>query len=149
MSKAIEEKLSYFFFDKRHLTRALCTPAYVQEHQTGEDQQVYAVLGENVLQTVLTDLLIRSGCQTAAEIADRKQPLLAPTKLAEISEAVNVGFLIKFSSEEKQQRVYDQPEVLATGLMAVIGAVYYDGGYTATREMIRRLYPTEFDPNLV
>jgi dsRNA-specific ribonuclease len=43
----LEEKLEYYFFDKRILTRALATPAYAIEQQNtqpSEDQQAYSRL---------------------------------------------------------------------------------------------------------
>jgi ribonuclease-3 len=144
----LEEKLGYFFFDKRLLKRALTTQVYAleacQKGQPGEDQQVFCVLGSEVLKTVLTELLIRAGYQTRGDIIEKKKELESEANLARISEEIGVSFVIKLGEGEKKQRAYEHPQVLAETFEAVIGGVYLDGGYRAARETILRLFKDFF-----
>lgn len=144
----LEEKLGYFFFDKRLLTRALTSKAYAleqaQKGQMCEDQQAFCVLGDAVLKTVLTELLIRSGFQTKGEITEQKKALECEANLAKISEEIGIGYVMKLGEGEKKQKAYEQPRVLAETFEAVIGAIYFDGGYRATREAILRLFQDAF-----
>ncbi len=146
----LEEKLGYFFFDKRLLKRALTRPAFALEQQrlgqVCEDQDTYVVLGDAVLKTVLTELLIRSGCTNKSDLTAKKTELESPTNLAKISEDIGASYVLKLGSEEKQQRAYEQSSVLAEGLQAVIGGIYLDGGFRAARECIYRLFKDSF-PN--
>ncbi len=148
MSTALEEQLGYFFFDKRILARALTTKAYAleqaQKGQTCEDQQAFCVLGDAVLKTALTELLIRAGYQAKGEITDKKKELECEAKLATLSETTGVAFVIKLGEGEKQQKAYEQPRVLAETFEAVIGGIYFDGGFSAARETIRRLFKDVF-----
>jgi len=148
----LEEKLGYFFFDKRILARALTRTAYAveqqQNNQVCDDQAAYAAVGAAVLKLVLSELLIRSGCQSGQAIAQQLAALEQPEHLAGISEAVGVGYVIKLGSAEKQQRAYEQPIVLAESLTAVLGGIYFDGGFRAVREVICRLFPSLTVPTL-
>jgi len=142
----LEEKLGYFFFDKRILARALTRRAYAveqqQNNQVCDDQEAYLVVGAAVLKLVLSELLMREGCQSCEAIAHRLPDLEQPEYLATISEAVGISYVIKLSSTEKQQRAYDQPVVLAESLAAVLGGIYFDGGFRTVREVICRLFPS-------
>jgi ribonuclease III len=148
MSTALEEQLGYFFFDKRILTRALTRKAYAleqrQKNQECDDQEIYRTLGDAVLKTVLTELLIRSGSPTRQDITVRKIELEREENLAKISRELGIGYVLKMGIGEKQQRAYEQPYVLAESLEAVIGGIYFDGGFSAARETIRRLFRDVF-----
>lgn len=144
----LEEKLGYFFFDKRILARALTRKAYAleqrQKNVAYEDQEVYRTLGDAVLKTVLTELLIRAGCTTRGEITVKKIELEREENLARISQELGIGYVLKLGIGEKQQRADEQPYVLAETLEAVIGGIYFDGGFSAARETIRRLFKEVF-----
>jgi ribonuclease-3 len=96
------------------------------------------------LKTVLTELLIRRGSDTRQDITTRKIELEREENLARISQAIGIGYVLKLGIGEKQQRAYDQPYVLAESLEAVIGGIYFDGGFSAARETIRRLFKDVF-----
>jgi len=141
----LEEKLGYFFFDKQLLKRSLTSRAYAQEQRPPcEDQEAYSLLGSAVVDTVLTELLIRQGHSTQQEIVGQKLELKQIENLARLSEAVGVGYVLKLSQAEKDCRAYDDPVVLAEALEAVIGGVYFDGGFGAARRVIHHLYKDVF-----
>jgi ribonuclease III len=140
----IETTLGYFFFDKRLLTRALCRKAYALEQQQNqeicEDQEALILLGGSVLDAVLTELLIRAGYGTQPALVLHKLALKQVEKLAQISQTVGLGHGLKMSIEENSQQAYHKPEVLAETLEAVIGSIYFDGGFGAARQVIERLF---------
>ncbi len=144
----LEEKLGYFFFDKQLLKRALTRPGFAweqpQQGQVCENQEAYVVLGDAILKTVLTELIIRAGYTAKSDLIAKKAELESQGNLARISEDIGVSYVLKLGSEEKQQRAYEQSSVLAEGLQAVIGGVYLDGGFRAARECIYRLFKESF-----
>jgi len=144
----LEEKLGYFFFDKRILQRALTRPSYAIEQaeigQTGEDQSAYEVMGYALLTTVLTELLIRYGYENGEALITYQQQLMRESVLANLSQSMGIGYVLKFGESEKGSQVYDRPEVLAAGLAAVIGGIYFDGGYSQTRQVVQRLFASAF-----
>jgi ribonuclease-3 len=142
---SLEEKLGYFFFDKRILARSLTRKAYALEQpQLCADQEAYSLLGNALIDTVLTEWLIRSGCDSQPEIVVRKIELTQVENLARMGQELEMEYLIKRGAGEKQQNVYQQPDVLAETVEAAIAGIYFDGGYSAARQTIQRLF--KLDP---
>lgn len=140
----IETTLGYFFFDKRLLARALTRRAYALEQQQNqqfcEDQEGLVLLGGAILDAVLTELLIRADYRTQPEIVIRKLALKQVEKLAKVSQDIGLGYGLKMSTAENAQQAYNQPEILAETLEAVIGGIYFDGGFGAARQAVQRLF---------
>lgn len=136
----IEEKLGYSFNNQELLNRALTRRAYAleqkQQNQECEDQEIYCVLGDAVLRSVLVDLLIKSGCNSREEITTKKQRLEREEMLAEIASKLSIGPFIKLGIGERKQNADKEPKVLAETLEAIIGAIYFDDGYNSTMTVI-------------
>lgn len=141
---SLEEKLGYFFFDKRILARSLTRKAYAMEQpQPCADQEAYSLLGIALIDAVLTEWLIRSGCNSQPEIVFRKIELKQVENLARMGHELEIGYRIKRGSGEKQQNIDEQPHVLAETVEAAIAGIYFDGGYSAARQTIQRLFKLE------
>jgi ribonuclease-3 len=144
----LEKKVGYSFADKDLLNRALTRKAYAleqkQHNQDCEDQEVFRTLGDAVLKAVLVDLLIQSGCKTRDEITRRKRGLEREEKLAEIGQNLGIGPFIKLGVGEGKQKADEEPKVLAETLEALIGAIYLDGGYNASKDVITGWFESFF-----
>lgn len=136
----IEDALGYTFSDKNLLNRALTRKAYANEQKQQdkdiEDQEIFRTLGDAVLKTVLVDLLIKSGCKTREEITNRKMELESVEGLARIGRELGIGPYIKLGLGEIKQKANEKQYVLAETLEALIGAIYLDMGFEASRETI-------------
>lgn len=140
----IENALSYSFHDRRLLERALTRKAYAneqkQQNKDCEDQEIFRTLGDAVLKTVLVDRLIASGCKTREEITNRKMELESVEGLAKIGRELGIGPFIKLGFGEKKQKANEKQYVLAETLEALIGAIYLDGEYDASRETVTKWF---------
>jgi ribonuclease-3 len=140
----IEDKLGYEFEKKELLDRALTRKAYAlelkQQGQECEDQEVFRTLGDAVLKAILVDLLIQSGCSTREEITKKKEGLEREERLAEVGRDLGIGKFISLGAGEKKQKAEEEPKVLAETFEALIGAIYRDRGYDASKEVVTRLY---------
>ncbi len=136
----LEEKLGYSFRDKSLLTRALTRKAYAneqrQKNKEVEDQEILRTLGDAVLKTVLVEMLIKNGSKTREEITNRKMELESVEGLARISREIGIGEFILLGAGEKKQKANEKQYVLAETLEAMIGAIYLDGGFEASKEAI-------------
>ena len=136
----IEAALGYTFSDKNLLNRALTRKAYAneqkQQNNVCEDQEIFRTLGDSVLKTALVDRLIASGCKTREEITNRKMELESEEGLARISRELGIGDSIKLGLGEIRQKANEKQYVLAETLEALIGAIYLDRGYDASRKTI-------------
>jgi ribonuclease-3 len=140
----IEENLGYTFKDKYFINRALTRKAYALEQKQQniecEDQEIYRTLGDAVLKTVLIDLLIKSGVNSRGEITSRKKSLEREEGLADISKRLGIGFVLKLGKGEEKQRADEEQYVLAETFEAIIGAIYLDGGFEASKRTIEKLF---------
>jgi len=144
----IEKNFGYSFADESLLNRALTRKAYAleqkQHNQDYEDQEVFRTLGDAVLTAVLVDLLIQSGCKTRDEITSNKKGLEREERLAEIGQNLGIGPFIKLGVGEGKQKADEEPKVLAETLEALIGAIYLDGGYNASKDVITKWFERFF-----
>jgi ribonuclease-3 len=144
MPTTIETALRYTFYDKAILERSLTRKAFANEHLHKnipcEDQEIYRTLGDAVLKTILTDLLIRNGAESRDEITQRKKDLEREERLAEIGRRLGIGRYIRLGIGEKKQKAGDEPYVLAETLEAIIGAIFLDGGYEAAEQCVKRWF---------
>lgn len=140
----IEENLGYKFKNKSLLDRALTRKAYaLEQHQQKreyEDQEIYRTLGDAVLKAVLIDLLIKSGCSTRGEITNRKKSLEREEGLAQIGRNIDLGSCLNLGKGEGKQKAQEEPYVLAETFEAVIGAIFLDSGFEATKNIIEKLF---------
>jgi ribonuclease-3 len=141
----LENGLGYSFQEKNLLTRALTRKAFAleqkQKKKDCDDQEIFRTLGDAVLKTILVDLLIlRSGCKTRDEITSRKKKLEREEGLVPVSRKLKIGASIRFGKGEVKQKAEEEPYVLAETLEAVFGAIYLDGGFDASKEVITRLF---------
>jgi ribonuclease-3 len=140
----IEENLGYTFKNKQFLNRALTRKAYALEQKQQniecEEQEIYRTLGDAVLKTVLIDLLIKKGVNSRGEITTRKKFYEREEGLAQVSKRLGIGSVLKLGKGEEKQRADEEPYVLAETFEAVIGAIYLDGGFEASKETIEKLF---------
>ena len=144
----IEKNLGYSFADISLLNRALTRKAYAleqkQQNQDCKDQEVFRTLGDAVLKAVLVDLLIKSGCKTRDEITSKKKGLEREEKLAEVGKNLGIRSFIVLGVGEVKQKADKEPKVIAETLEALIGAIYLDRGYNASKGVITEWFESFF-----
>lgn len=144
VSMTIEENIGYDFKNKALLTRALTRKAYAnelkQKNYESEDQEIFRTLGDAVLKAILIDLLIESGCNTRDEITGRKRKMEREEGLAEIGRDLGIGSSILLGTGEKKQKADEEPYVLAETFEALVAAIYLDGGFVVTKDIIGHLF---------
>jgi ribonuclease-3 len=64
--------------------------------------------------------------------------------LAKVSQALGIGPFIKLGVGEEKQKANEEPKVLAETLEALIGAIYLDGGYSASKDVITKWFKSFF-----
>ena len=146
-----EESLGYRFRDPTLLTRALTTKAFVNDERLkgrhSEDQRVLGILGDAVLRTVFVELLIRAHYPTPDAITQEKKNLERHDALAGIATEIGIGPSIRLGDDEKIQGAEMEPTVLAGTLAAIIGAIYLDGGFDASRLAVIRWFGDGIKPH--
>ena len=94
-----------------------------------------------MIDAIVTEWLIRGGCDSQQDIVFRKIELKQVENLARIGRELEMEYLIKRGLMEKQQNNYEH--LLAETVEAAIAGIYFDGGYSAARQTIQRLFKLE------
>ena len=146
-----QERLGYHFKNQTLLIRALTTKAFVNDERLKgrhhEDQGVLGILGDAVLRTIFVELLIRAHYPTPDAITQEKKNLERHDALAGIASEIGIGPSIRLGTDEKIRGAEMEPVVLAQTLAAIIGAIYLDGGFEASRQAVIRWFGDGIKPH--
>lgn len=144
----LERKLAYRFINSNLLFRAFTHKSYHNENKSisiGNNERL-EFLGDAVLGLVLSDYLMRTFPQVAeGHLSKLRASLVNETSLARISSELGLDELIRLGKGETQSGGHQKPRLLASVLEAVFGAVFVDGGFDKSYEVIAGLFREEIE----
>ena len=141
-STALETRIGYRFSDVSLLNCALTHISALKgpRNRAGSYQRL-EFLGDHVLGLVISDMLFRGFPKAdEGELSRRLADLVRKETCAEIAVSIELGAAIKLGSSEVNAGARKRPAILADVCEALIGAAYLDGGYTASAELVERLW---------
>jgi ribonuclease III len=139
----VEKELAYSFADAALLTRALTHVSYNREKSAGHNE-VLEFLGDAVLDLAISDLLIRSFPEKSeGDLSKMRAALVNSAALAEKAALLNLGPALRLGKGEERSGGRDKPSILAGAFEALLGAVYRDGGYEASRRLVERYFAAD------
>jgi len=137
-----ENRIGYRFSDAAILETALTHISALKgaRNRAGSYQRL-EFLGDHVLGLVISDMLFRAFPKAdEGELSRRLADLVRKETCAEIARTIDLGAAIRVGSSEHNAGARSRPAILADVCEAVIGAVYLDGGYKASEELVERLW---------
>ncbi|MCP4678819.1 MAG: ribonuclease III [Deltaproteobacteria bacterium] len=134
----VSEKLNYVFSDSKLLTQALTHKSFANENLgKGEDNQRLEFLGDAVLGLVVAEALMERLPKAAeGQLTPRRAALVNESSLAQLARQIDLGDIIRLGHGEEKNNGRDRPSILADAVEAVVGAVYLDGGYEASKTVV-------------
>lgn len=144
----LEATLGYTFRDPSYLVLAMTHPSLAHESGAGPAQhhnQRLEFLGDAVLQIVITAELYRKfPLYGEGPLTQARAQLVNRTSLGAQGRRLRLGDFLILSRGEETTGGRSRTSTIADAFEAVIGAVFLDAGYDATRELIVRLFIEEF-----
>jgi len=138
---SLPDALGYRFDDDSLLELALRHRSWCAENGAVPSNERLEFLGDSVLGLVITDhLFLTEPEQPEGVLARRRAELVNTVMLADLARELGLGEAIRLGKGEESTGGRDKASILADALEAVFGAVYLDGGYRVSRELIVRLY---------
>ncbi len=143
----LELNIGHIFVEKDFLNRALTTNGCANEFnqqnpssQPIQSQDAFCTLGDAVLKLILVDRLIENKkYNKCGEITEEKKQAENRKTLSKISRQLNIGHFLKMGiGEREHDKVYDNDDTLAETLEAIIGAIYLDIGFEASKKIIMK-----------
>ncbi len=145
--KELELNIGHIFIKKDLLNRALTTNGRANEinqqnpnSQPTLSQDAFCTLGDAVLKLILVDRLIeKKEYNKCGEITEKKKQAESRKTLAKISRRLNIGHFMRMGTGEKEHnKIDDNNDTLAETLEAIIGAIYLDIGFEASKRIIMK-----------
>ena len=137
----LERIIGYRFSDRALLSQALKHRSYVYASDGDgiESNERLEFLGDAVLDLVVTEYLYRSfRMKREGELTQVKSLIVSKPVLAEKGREMGLGRYMLLSREEEQSGGRDRTSIIGDAFEAVLGAIYLDGGFDASRDFVAR-----------
>ena len=134
----IEEKIAYSFKDKDLLKTALTHSSYSRERSKGEVyNERLEFLGDAMLDAIIGEELFRIfPDKEEGFLSKTRASLVCETSLYNLARRINLGDCLRLGNGEEKTGGRDRNSILADAVEALIGAVFLDGGYEKTIEVV-------------
>jgi ribonuclease III len=136
----LEKKLGYIFKDKNLIETALCHRSYINEQSDAalRDNERLEFLGDAVLSLTAGHMLMGFFPDAnEGDLSKMRASLVNESRLASIARTMHLGEHLKLGKGELQTSGREKKSILADSLEAVIAAVYLDGGFDVSFNIIR------------
>ncbi len=134
-----EQKANLAFKDKRLLKQAFTHRSYINENRSLnlEHNERLEFLGDAVLELVVTDYLFNKyPTKPEGELTSYRSALVNSTTLSAVAVTLNMNEYLLLSRGESKDTGRARTYILANTFEALLGALYVDQGYDATKKFI-------------
>ncbi len=124
----------------------LCRMALTHRSAQEDNNERLEFLGDAVLGMLIAEELFRRfpGADEG-DLSRLRSRLVSAGPLAAIGAAIGIGPLLHLGSGELRSGGFRRESILADATEALFGAIYLDGGLSAARALILRLYAPQLD----
>ena len=140
----LELEIGYSFRDRNLFEEALTHASYANENGCVSNERL-EFLGDAVLELCVSEILYSScGDMDEGGLSKARSQLVRKTTLASWARAVRLPAMLKLGRGLECQGGRGSQSIMADAMEAVLGAVFLDGGYEASRNVVTSLlYRTE------
>ncbi|MCL2683784.1 MAG: ribonuclease III [Synergistaceae bacterium] len=135
-----EHALGYFFCDRELFEEALTHASYANENGCARSNERLEFLGDAVLGLCVSERLFSEHPKMdEGELSKIRSRVVREATLASWALATNLPKMLKLGRGLEGQGGRHNPSILADAMEAVFGAVFLDGGYDASRNVVDNL----------
>ena len=132
----LQRHIGYRFSRPELLSRALTHRSHSALHN-----ERLEFLGDSILNCVVAaELFERFAGLSEGELSRLRAHLVREESLHQVAQTLRLGDSLQLGEGELKSGGFARPSILADAFEALIGAVFVDGGFSAAREAICRLY---------
>lgn len=144
----LQEELGYVFSDAALLLRCLTHVSYsrtsassVEPGKGSGHNETLEFLGDAVLSLAVSDLLMRRFPEKSeGDLSKMRASLVNSVVLAEKAAGLQLGPLLRMGKGEEHSGGREKGSILAGVFEAILGGIYWDGGYDAARRVVERYF---------
>jgi len=148
---ALQGKISYQFNDPDLLDVALTHRSYANERAGGayQDNERLEFLGDSVLNVIISHLTMkRFPHYDEGELTRMRASLVNEKSLARISKSLGINQYLLLGKGESRRGGRERTSLTSDAYEALIGAVYLDGGFERTFEVVEKQFTPLLDKGL-
>lgn len=135
----LEEKIGVNFTNKELIKTAFVHRSYINEHKSvKEHNERLEFLGDAVLELVVTEHLYGNFPNPEGDLTNWRSALVKTESISEAAKELGFEDYLLLSRGEASSTGRARQLILANSFEAVIGAVYLDKGYEASKEFIQK-----------
>ena len=139
----LEKELGYSFSDSALLLRCVTHVSYGRDRGESHNETL-EFLGDAVLDLAVSDLLMRRFPEKSeGDLSRMRASLVNSTTLAEKAEKLNLGKLLRMAKGEERSGGRKKESILAGAFEAILGGIYWDGGYEAARRVVENYFASD------
>ena len=139
----LEKELGYSFSDSALLLRCVTHVSYGRDRGESHNETL-EFLGDAVLDLAVSDLLMRRFPEKSeGDLSRMRASLVNSTTLAEKAEKLNLGKLLRMAKGEERSGGRKKESILAGAFEAILGGIYWDGGYEAARRVVENDFASD------
>lgn len=133
-----KETFGFTFDNPELIATAFTHRSYVNEHKKSvkEHNERLEFLGDAVLELVVTEYLFNSYAEPEGILTNWRSALVRTESIGAASGRLGYEPMLRLSRGEKHGSERARQQILANTFEAVIGAVYLDKGYEASKKVI-------------
>lgn len=137
--KELEKKLDFIFKKVTQIKIAITRTAYKNEYPdiTRDDNERMEFLGDSVLKMILSEHLYNQHDDPEGKMTEIRSTIEKNVTLGLIARKLGIKNQILMSVGESALMEPEDNSLLADTLEAIIGAMYLDSGYEATRKFVK------------
>ncbi len=141
----LQSEIGYDFSDPTLLMRCLTHVSY-SRGEAGSHNETLEFLGDAVLNLAISDLLMRRfPDKSEGELSKMRASLVNAAALEKKAQELKLGELLRMGKGEERSGGRKKRSILAGAFEALLGGVYWEGGYEAARRIVERYFSLDIN----
>ena len=146
----LTRRLGYEFKDPVYLFRAICHDSFVHEYPRWKlsSNERLEFLGDAVIEVLVSEMIFKERpLFHEGELSKLRNALINESSLASLARLMDLGQVILLGRGEIKSRGMEKDSLLSDLFEALMGAVFYDGGFESSRRVFNNIlshYETTF-----
>lgn len=144
----LEEKIGYFFADKKLLRQAVTHSSYANEMKINkyDDYERLEFLGDAVLELVTSDFLFRERRENSeGKLTKLRASIVCEPALASCAREISLEQYILLGKGEEATGGRGRDSIVSDVMESLIGAIYLDGGLEEASAFIHRFVLSDLE----
>jgi len=139
-NRKLEKSINYFFKNQDLKIQALTHKSFVNEKGSLSHNERLEFLGDAVFDLCISDLLMEEHPEAdEGDLSKMRASLVNTETLASLATSLKLDQCLRLGLSESRERTQLKPRLLACVLEALIGAVYFEGGYKSDKRIVKSL----------